>query len=83
MTKTVERDVRVIPLKERQVNSAPSKNLLYKLFPRERNRRRNRAHVVYGFVGLYFLKMTSSRHLILKFSNATFNFREIVHPNFS
>ena len=35
------------------------------------------------FVGLYFFKMTSSRHLILNFSNATFNFREKVHPNFS
>ena len=35
------------------------------------------------FVGLYFFKMTSSRHLILIFSNATFNFREKVHPNFS
>ena len=30
-----------------------------------------------------FFKMTSSRHLILNFSNATFNFREKVHPNFS
>ena len=48
MTKTVEREV--IPLKERQVNSAPFKTLLYKLFPRERNGRRNRAHVVYGRV---------------------------------
>lgn len=53
MTKTVERDV--IPLKERQVNSAPLKNLLYKLFPRERNGRRNRAHVVYGRVKRVFI----------------------------
>ena len=30
-----------------------------------------------------FFKMTSSRHLILNFSNATFNIREKVHPNFS
>lgn len=54
MTKTVERDD--IPLKERQVNSAPLKNLLYKLFPRERNGRRNRAHVVYERVKKGFYK---------------------------
>ena len=35
------------------------------------------------FVDLYLFKMTSSRHLILNFSNATFNFQEKIHPNSS